>query len=162
MARGQNLKRPAGSEGSVSGGRNAQLGGIAGVGITDDHMAPSPPPSNPAINPPNLTATSTSTAKRPGTSSLALKTRRYIDININDVRNERARGKWTEEDDRMWKRTKPYECEICGERGSTRVSLFSHIGYFIGGACYPALTINYLLFSRMKSILYFRTLELSQ
>ena len=32
---------------------------------------------------------------------------------------------WTEEDDRMWKRTKPYECEICGERGSTRVRLFS-------------------------------------
>lgn len=52
---------------------------------------------------------------------MALKTRRYIDININDVRNERARGKWTEEDEKLWRSTKPYECEICGERGSTRV-----------------------------------------
>ncbi|KAF8474649.1 fungal-specific transcription factor domain-containing protein [Kalaharituber pfeilii] len=125
MARGQNLKRPAGGspgEGSASGGRSAQPGGAGTV----DSMGALPPtstPTNPALNPPPITATSTSTAKRPGTSSLALKTRRYIDININDVRNERARGKWTEEDDRMWKRTKPYECEICGERGSTRYNI---------------------------------------
>ncbi|KAF8445490.1 fungal-specific transcription factor domain-containing protein [Terfezia claveryi] len=125
MARGQNLKRPAvgaPGEGSTSGGRNAPIMGVGGVGIKADPASP-PPMANPNINPPNLTATSTTTAKRIGQSSLALKTRRYIDININDVRNERARGKWTEEDDRMWKRTKPYECEICGERGSTRYNI---------------------------------------
>lgn len=129
MARGQNLKRPAvgtPGESSFSGGRNAPIVGTGGVGIKAD---PGSPPPNLAINPPSLTATSTTTAKRVGQSSLALKTRRYIDININDVRNERARGKWTEDDDKMWKRTKPYECEICGERGSTRVCL---IHFLIG------------------------------
>jgi len=132
MARGQNLKRPAvgaPGESSASGGRNTPIVGTGGVGIKADPGSPPPTMANPAINPPNLTATSTTTAKRVGQSSLALKTRRYIDININDVRNERARGKWTEEDDRMWKRTKPYECEICGERGSTRVRL---IHFLIG------------------------------
>ncbi|RPB28171.1 hypothetical protein L211DRAFT_362771 [Terfezia boudieri ATCC MYA-4762] len=125
MARGQNLKRPAvgaPGEGSTSGGRNAPIMGVDGVRIKADPASP-PPMTNPTINPSNLTATSTTTTKRVGQSSLALKTRRYIDININDVRNERARGKWTEEDDRMWKRTKPYECEICGERGSTRYNI---------------------------------------
>lgn len=130
MARGQNIKRERPSPGLVgeshSGGRNSQAGGVGGSRIMGDSLGSTASPPNIITNstlalPAPITATSTTSAKRPGTSSLALKTRRYIDININDVNNERARGKWTEEDDRMWKRTKPYECDLCGERGSTRV-----------------------------------------
>lgn len=59
---------------------------------------------------------------RPGPKGIsqALKQRRYIDIQYKDVIEETARGTWTEEDDKLWKTTKPYACE-CMERFSTRV-----------------------------------------
>ena len=57
-----------------------------------------------------------------GAVSQALRLRRWIDIQLKDVLEERARGNWTEEDEREWRRTKPYECETCNERSSTRVS----------------------------------------
>jgi len=57
-----------------------------------------------------------------GAVSQALRLRRWIDIQLKDVLEEKARGNWTEEDEREWRRTKPYECETCNERSSTRVS----------------------------------------
>lgn len=57
-----------------------------------------------------------------GTVSQALRLRRWIDIQLKDVLEERARGTWTDEDEKEWRRTKPYECETCNERSSTRVS----------------------------------------
>lgn len=64
-----------------------------------------------------------SSVTRPGSKgvSQALKQRRYIDIQLKDVLEEMARGNWTEEDDKLWKTTKPYECDECCERSSTRV-----------------------------------------
>jgi hypothetical protein len=84
--------------------------------------SPGASPLGPTLTGAQAGVTKRTNAAGTGQQSLALKARRYIDININDVRNERARGKWTEEDERKWRSTKPYECEICGERGSTRVS----------------------------------------
>ncbi|PUU79185.1 fungal-specific transcription factor domain-domain-containing protein [Tuber borchii] len=61
-----------------------------------------------------------------GAVSQALRLRRWIDIQLKDVLEERARGNWTEEDEREWRRTKPYECETCNERSSTRYNNNRH------------------------------------
>lgn len=68
---------------------------------------------------------------RPGPKGIsqALKQRRYIDIQYKDVIEETARGTWTEDDDKLWKTTKPYACE-CMERFSTRVH-FCELFFFI-------------------------------
>ena len=44
----------------------------------------------------------------------------------------------------MWKRTKPYECEICGERGSTRVCI-TPLNSCFGGSSSPTEFHNFPL-----------------
>ncbi|KAH8149850.1 uncharacterized protein LAJ45_06002 [Morchella importuna] len=69
-----------------------------------------------------------SSVAKPGTKAIsqALKLRRYIDIQLKDVLEESARGNWTEEDERLWQATKPYQCDECKERSSTRYNNNRH------------------------------------
>ena len=46
---------------------------------------------------------------------------RDYNIQLDKVEKYRQQGTWTEEDERQWARRKPFPCEICGDRVSSRV-----------------------------------------
>ena len=51
---------------------------------------------------------------------------RDYNIQLDKVEKYRQQGTWTEEDEKEWAKKKPFLCEICGDRVSSKVNTHIH------------------------------------